>query len=140
MGRRNGIRWGLVGLALLCAGCGEGDNGTRDTARFQEDLFPGPGSTGPFDVRFSPILADGVTVTIGGTRQVVPTALTVLVDGQPQREGVDYDAILPIGRIIFRRIVPSAAVVTVRYYYAVRPATLTPPPTPPSGTWTSDAE
>ena len=68
------------------------------------------------------------------------TSLTVLVDDAEQREGVDYDAVRQIGRITFRLIVPPTATVRVRYYYAVPPTGLMPPPTPPSGTWPADAE
>jgi len=95
--------------------------GSRSTARFQEDLFQGSGSTGPFDVRFSPILADGALAVIDGKEQKIRDALSVLVDNVEQREGVDFDAIRQIGRIIFRRIVPPTAVVRIRYYYQVGP-------------------
>jgi hypothetical protein len=98
-----------------------GAGGASDTARFQDDIFQGSGSTGPFDVRYSPILADGAKAVINGQEQIVRDALIVLMDNVEQREGVDFDAIRQIGRIIFRHIVPPTAVVRIKYYYQVGP-------------------
>ncbi len=96
--------------------------GSNSTARFQEDLFTGSGTTGPFDVRFSPILADGATATIDGQEQIIRQALVFLVDETEWREGIEMDSIRQIGRIITRRPVPATAVVRVRYYYQVGPS------------------
>lgn len=93
-----------------------------DTARFQDDIFQGAGSTGPFDVRFSPILADGAKAIINGKETIIRDALVVMEDNVVRREGVDYDAIRQIGRIIFRRIVPPTSVVRIKYYYQVGPS------------------
>lgn len=104
-----------VGLTMLRQDRGAG--GTRDTAGRQEDIFNGSGSTGPFDVNFRPILANGSRVVYQGEEQVIQQALVVLVDNVEQAEGVDYDAYRSIGRIIFRRSVPPTALVVIRYYY-----------------------
>jgi len=110
----------LVGLTLVgLAGCSGG--ALQDTARFSEDLFQGSGSTGPFDLRFQPLLADGARAVVNGKETIVREALLVLVDGVEQQEGADYDVDREIGRIIFRRIVPPTAVVRVRYYYQLQP-------------------
>ena len=96
--------------------------GSGDTARYQDDMFVGSGSTGPFDVRYSPILADGAKAIVKGQETVIRDALVVLVDGTEQTEGVDYDAIRQIGRVIFRRIVPGTATVRIQYWYQVGPS------------------
>jgi hypothetical protein len=97
-----------------------GAGAAADTARFQDDIFQGSGSTGPFDTRYSPILAYGARAIINGQEKVIhEEALIVLVDGATQREGVDYDAIRQIGRVIFRRIVPPTSVVRIQYYYQI---------------------
>ncbi|MBM3499979.1 MAG: hypothetical protein FJX74_15070, partial [Armatimonadetes bacterium] len=93
--------------------------GNSDTARFQDDIFQGSGSTGPFDVRYSPILADGSKAIINGQETIVRDALIVLMDGVEQQEGVHFDADRQIGRIIFRLAVPPTAVVRIKYYYEV---------------------
>jgi len=99
-----------------------GAGGAADTARFQDDIFYGSGSTGPFDVRFSPILAYGAKAIINGKEKVLhEEALIVLVDNVEQREGVDFDSLRQIGRIIFRRIVPPTSVVRIKYYYQIGP-------------------
>ncbi|MGQ9732607.1 MAG: hypothetical protein ACUVX8_15215, partial [Candidatus Zipacnadales bacterium] len=96
-----------------------GMGSSRDTAKYQEDLFAGSGSTGPFDVRFSPILADGAKAIIHGKEQIIRKALTVLVDQSEQTEGEDYEALRQIGRIWFLRVVPPTAVVRIQYYYQI---------------------
>ncbi|MBU0608652.1 MAG: hypothetical protein KKI08_12255, partial [Armatimonadetes bacterium] len=92
---------------------------SHDTAGYQEDIFNGSGSTGPFDVNFRPILANGTEVVYKGTQQVIEQALVVLVDNIEQAEGVDYDSYRSIGRIIFRRSVPPTSLVAIRYYYDI---------------------
>jgi hypothetical protein len=95
--------------------------GRGDTARFQDDIFAGSGSTGPFDVRYSPILADGAKATVNGQQTIIRDALIVLVDNVEQREGVDFYALRQIGRIIFNRIVPPESTVRIKYYYEIGP-------------------
>lgn len=91
--------------------------GAADTAGYQEDIFNGSGSVGPFDVNFRPILSNGAQVVYQGKPQTIQQALLVLVDNVEQVEGVDYDSYRSIGRIIFRRSVPPTALVIIRYYY-----------------------
>jgi hypothetical protein len=108
---------GVVGLTVLRQnrpGTGHGD-----TAAYQEDIYEGSGTTGPFDTNYRPILADGATVTYRGKTQTIAKALVVLVDLQEQREGVDYDSYRQIGRIIFRRAVPPTSLVKIQYYYSL---------------------
>lgn len=93
--------------------------GNSDTARFQDDIFTGSGSTGPFDVRYSPILADGAKAIIDGQETIIRDALIVLVDNVEQQEGLHFDADRQIGRILFRRAVPATATVRIKYYYEV---------------------
>ncbi len=96
--------------------------GSQDTARYQDDMFQGSGSTGPFDTRYSPILPDGAKAIIGGQPTTIRNGLVVTVDDIPQQEGVDYDAIRQIGRVLFRHIVPATAVVHIKYYYQIGPS------------------
>jgi hypothetical protein len=96
-----------------------------DTAGFQEDIFQGSGSTGPFDVNYRPILVNGASVIYQGERQSITQPLVVLVDNVEQLEGVDYDSYRQIGRIIFRRAVPPTALVIIRYYYDLGQSELT---------------
>jgi hypothetical protein len=91
--------------------------GSRDNVGYQEDIFNGSGSTGPFDVNFRPIIANGTTVIYRGEEKVIEQALLVLVDNVEQAEGVDYDSYRQIGRVIFRRSVPPTALVIIRYFY-----------------------
>ncbi len=88
-----------------------------DTAGYQEDIYQGSGSTGPFDTNFRPILANGTTVVFEGERQTIDQTVVVLVDNVEQVQSVDYDVYHDIGRIIFRRAVPPTALVIIRYYY-----------------------
>jgi len=90
-----------------------------DTVGYQEDIFQGSGSTGPFDVNYRPIIPNGTTVTYQGQQQVIEQALAVLVDNAEQVEGVDYDSYRQIGRIMFRRAVPPTALVIIQYYYDI---------------------
>jgi hypothetical protein len=90
-----------------------------DTVSYQEDMYTGTGSTGPFDTNFRPIIADGTSVVYQGVRKVIDKPLVVLVDGAEQMETVDYDAYRSIGRIIFRRAVPPTSMVILRYYYSI---------------------
>ena len=114
----------LIGTALFLD---RGGAGRQDTARVEEDPFPSAGSTGPFDVRFRPILdvppnQETLTVIVEG-REISLTKqdlLQVFVDDALQREGTDYDAIRALGRIIFRHIVPPTSLVRIRYYYDLR--------------------
>lgn len=104
-----------VGLTMLQQ---DRDSGSvRDTVGYQEDIFNGSGSTGPFDVNFRPIIPNGTNAVYDGKEQTIQQALLVLVDNVEQAEGVDYDAYRQIGRIIFRRSVPPTALVAIRYYY-----------------------
>jgi hypothetical protein len=89
----------------------------RDTVGFQEDVYYGAGSTGPFDTSYRPIIANGTSVVYKGVRQIIDEALVVLQDGSEQVEGVDYDVQRTIGRIEFRRMVPPTSLVRVKYYY-----------------------
>lgn len=105
-----------VGLTMLKQDRG-GSAVARDTIGYQEDIFNGSGSTGPFDVNFRPILINGTTGVYKGKPTTISQALLVLVDNVEQAEGVDYDSYRQIGRIIFRRSVPPTALVIIRYYY-----------------------
>ena len=93
------------------------DTPDADTVGYQEDVYQGSGSTGPFDTIFRPIIANGTAVIYKGEHRVIDQALVVLVDNAEQAEGVDYDSYRDIGRIIFRRAVPPTALVLIRYYY-----------------------
>jgi hypothetical protein len=93
------------------------DTPDADTVGYQEDVYQGSGSTGPFDTIFRPIIANGTAVTYKGEQRVINQALVVLVDNAEQAEGVDYDSYRDIGRIIFRRAVPPTSLVLIRYYY-----------------------
>ncbi len=93
------------------------DTPDADTVGYQEDVYQGSGSTGPFDTIFRPIIANGTAVTYRGEHRVIDQALVVLVDNAEQAEGVDYDSYRDIGRVIFRRAVPPTALVLIRYYY-----------------------
>ena len=90
-----------------------------DTVGYQEDIYNGSGSTGPFDTNFRPIIPDGTSVVYDGERKIIDEALIVLVDGVRQMEAVDYDAYRSIGRVEFRRVVPPTALVKVQYYYEI---------------------
>jgi hypothetical protein len=96
-----------------------GSTSAADTVGYQEDIYTGSGSTGPFDTNFRPIIADGTSVVYKGERKIIDKALTVLVDGSEQVEGTDYDANRPIGRVIFRRVVPPTSLVIIHYYYDI---------------------
>ncbi len=91
--------------------------GQGDTVAYQEDVYYGSGTTGPFDTNFRPIIADGAEVVYQGQTQTIFEALQVLVDDVEMEEGVDYDAYRQIGRIIFRLAVPPTSLVRIRYYY-----------------------
>jgi len=106
----------LLGVTALMQDRKEGQN-AGDTAGFQEDIFNGSGSTGPFDVNFRPILPNGATVVFQGQRQTIDQSVVVLVDNAEQVQAVDYDVYQEIGRIIFRRAVPPTSLVIIRYYY-----------------------
>ena len=108
----------LLSLAVVALGCG-GGGAAVDTARFQEDVFTGAGTTGPFDVRFSPILTDGSMAIIDGQTQIVRQALVVTVDGTEWREGIEMDSVRQIGRIVTRKPVPATAVMRIGYYYGL---------------------
>ncbi len=108
----------LVGITRLTQAY---DSGRRaDTVGFQEDVYQGSGTTGPFDTNFRPIIPNGSSVVYRGTPQTIERALVVLVDGVEQIEGVDYDAYRDLGRIIFRRAVPPTSLVRIRYYYELQ--------------------
>lgn len=106
----------LVGVTALMQDRRESQS-AGDTAGFQEDIFQGSGTTGPFDVNFRPILPNGATVVYQGRRQTIDQTVVVLVDNVEQVNGVDYDVYHDIGRIIFRRAVPPTSLVIIRYYY-----------------------
>lgn len=106
-----------IGATFLQQQRGASGGTARDTVGYQEDIFNGSGSTGPFDVNYRPIIANGAQVVYKGQSQVIQQALTVLVDNVEQAEGVDYDSYRQIGRIIFRRSVPPTALVIIRYFY-----------------------
>lgn len=103
-----------VGVTMLKQDRGGGGG---DTVGYQEDIFNGSGSTGPFDVNYRPIIANGTSVVYQGRQQTIQQALLVLVDNVEQAEGVDYDSYRTIGRILFRRSVPPTSLVVIRYYY-----------------------
>lgn len=105
-----------IGATMITQDRG-GSASRRDTVGYQEDIFQGSGSTGPFDVNYRPIIPNGSQVVYQGETRIIEQALTVLVDNVEQSEGVDYDSYRQIGRIIFRRSVPATALVVVRYYY-----------------------
>ncbi len=92
-------------------------NNADDTSGFQEDIYLGSGTTGPFDTNFRPILSNGATVVYEGERITIDQTVVVLVDNVEQIQSVDYDVYHDIGRIIFRRAVPPTALVIIRYYY-----------------------
>jgi len=108
----------LLGLTMLRHDRLE-NSSSSDTVGFQEDIYNGSGSTGPFDTNFRPIIADGTSVVYKGERKIIDRALVVLVDGVEQIEAVDYDAYRSIGRVEFRRVVPPTALVKVQYYYEI---------------------
>ncbi len=91
--------------------------GQGDTVAYQEDVYYGSGSTGPFDTNFRPIIADGAEVIYQGQAQTITEALEVFVDNVQMLEGVDYDAYRQIGRVIFRLAVPPTSLVHIQYYY-----------------------
>ncbi len=95
----------------------ERDTARSDTVGYQEDVYQGSGSTGPFDTIFHPIINNGTQVIYKGETKIIEQALVVLVDNVEQAENVDYDSYRQIGRIIFRRAVPPTALVLIRYYY-----------------------
>ncbi len=107
-----------LGLTLLRQDR-SGGSSSRDTVGYQEDIYQGSGTTGPFDVNYRPIIANGSDVVYQGQQQVIEQPLAVLVDNVEQVEGVDYDSYRQIGRIIFRRAVPPTALVVIRYYYDI---------------------
>lgn len=112
-----------IGVTMLSQQ--RGGRAAQDTVGYQEDIFYGSGSPGPFDVNFRPIIPNGSEVVYKGKRQIIQQALLVLVDNVEQAEGVDFDAYRQIGRIIFRRSVPPTALVVIRYYYDLS-STVTP--------------
>ncbi len=79
--------------------------GQGDTVAYQENVYYGSGTTGPFDTNFRPIIADGAEVVYRGQTQTISEALKVLVDDRQ------------IGRIIFRLGVPPTSLVRIQYYY-----------------------
>ncbi len=91
--------------------------GQGDTVAYQEDIYYGSGSTGPFDTNFRPIIADGAEMVFQGHSQVIAEALKVLVDDVQMQEGLNYDAYRQIGRVIFRLAVPPTSLVRIQYYY-----------------------
>ncbi len=91
--------------------------GQGDTVAYQENVYYGSGTTGPFDTNFRPIIADGAEVVYHGQTQIISEALKVLVDDVKMAEGVDYDAYRQIGRVIFRLGVPPTSLVRIQYYY-----------------------
>lgn len=93
------------------------DTPGSDTVGYQEDIYQGSGSTGPFDTIYRPIIANGTRVIYDGQDRVIEQSLVVLVDNAEQAESVDYDAYRSIGRIIFRRAVPPTSMVVIRYFY-----------------------
>lgn len=88
-----------------------------DTVGYQEDVYQGSGSTGPFDTIFRPIIANGTEAIYDGEQKTIEQALVVLVDNVEQVESIDYDSYRSIGRIIFRRAVPPTSLVLIRYFY-----------------------
>ncbi len=91
--------------------------GQGDTVAYQENVYYGSGTTGPFDTNFRPIIADGAEVVYNGQTQTISEALKVLIDDIEMEEGIDYDAYRQIGRVIFRLAVPPTSLVRIRYYY-----------------------
>lgn len=108
----------LVGVTFLQQDR-HGEGQLHDTVGYQEDVYHGSGTTGPFDTNFRPIIPDGTSAVYKGERRIIDRPLVVLVDGTEQIEGADYDAYRSIGRIIFRRAVPPTALVIIRYYYDI---------------------
>ena len=108
----------LVGVTTLQQDR-QGGSSVYDTVGYQEDVYNGSGSTGPFDTNYRPIIVDGTSVVYKGERQIIDKALTVLVDSVEQLEGVDYDAFRTIGRVIFRRAVPPTSLVIIKYFYDI---------------------
>lgn len=108
----------LVGVTYLQQDRPDGGR-LYDTVGYQEDVYHGSGSTGPFDTSFRPIIPDGTSVIYKGVRRIIDRPLVVLVDGAEQLEGADYDAYRSIGRVIFRRAVPPTALVVIKYYYDI---------------------
>jgi len=96
-----------------------GDSRVSDTVGYQEDIYQGNNTTGPFDTNFRPIIPDGTSVVYKGQRQIIDEPLVVLVDSVQQIEGADYDSYRSIGRVIFRRAVPPTALVVIRYFYDI---------------------
>lgn len=107
----------LVGLTTLQRTVAAG--ATSDTVGYQEDVYNGSGSTGPFDTSFRPIAADGTHAVYHGKAQIIDKGLVVLMDAAPQTEGVNFDARRDIGRIIFRMAVPPTSLVVIKYYYSL---------------------
>ena len=108
---------GLLGFTYLRQDRPEAGQG--DTAGYQEDIYQGSGTTGPFDTNFRPIVADGATVVYHGESQTIAKALVVLVDNAEQIASMDYDDYRQIGRVIFRRAVPPTSLVRIQYYYSL---------------------
>ncbi|HEY3398370.1 MAG TPA: hypothetical protein VGM19_12015 [Armatimonadota bacterium] len=110
---------GVVGLTVLRQ---DRPQAGGDTAGYQEDIYQGSGTTGPFDTNYRPIVANGATIIYKGkSLTLTNNALIVLVDNVLQVESQDYDSYRSIGRIIFRRAVPPTALVKVQYYYNLSP-------------------
>ncbi len=105
----------MVGLTWLEQDRAEAGQG--DTIAYQEDIYYGSGTTGPFDTNFRPVIADGAEMVFQGRTQVIAEALKVFVDDVQMREALDYDAYRQIGRVIFRLAVPPTSLVRIQYYY-----------------------
>lgn len=107
-----------VGMTMVKQQSASGGS-ADDTVGYQEDIFNGSGSTGPFDVNYRPIIADGTSVVYRGVAQVINHPLVVVLDSTEQVEGSDYDSYRSIGRVIFRKSVPATSIVTIKYYYEI---------------------
>ena len=111
------LKDGRVNVGLTWLRQDRPEVGQGDTVAYQEDVYYGSGTTGPFDTNFRPIIADGAEVVYHGQTQTISNALRVLVDDVEMQEGTDYDAYRQIGRVIFRLGVPPTSLVRIQYYY-----------------------
>jgi len=111
------LKDGRINVGLTWLQQDRPEAGQGDTVAYQENVYYGSGTTGPFDTNFRPIIADGAEVIYHGQTQIISEALKVFVDDAEMTEGIDYDAYRQIGRVIFRMGVPPTSLVRIQYYY-----------------------